>query len=103
MGAFPVLADHWHVGTSRQGRLQVSPERLDRVTAVATVRGLLAGIVNATGDRLFAEALGALDRGCDSYRIPGFFYVVVACACPPVPLPIQEIKRNEESAQLWSR
>ncbi|GAA4232070.1 hypothetical protein GCM10022254_31030 [Actinomadura meridiana] len=81
----------------------MSSERLDRVTAIATVRGLLVGIVNRTGDPLFAEALGALDRGCDSYIIRGFFYVVVACACPPVPLPVHQITRNEESAQLWSR
>ena len=82
MGAFPVNADHWHVATTRDGALRISPERQDRETAVMAVRDLLVHDGNVTGDRRYADAVCAIDRGYCSYRINGLFYVAFACACP---------------------
>src|SRR5437868_7503581 len=49
----------------------------------ATVRDLLVRDGPATADPLYTEALLAIDRGCHSYIIRGFFYVAFACTCPP--------------------
>ncbi|MFP3964527.1 hypothetical protein SMC26_19600 [Actinomadura fulvescens] len=72
--------------TTRSGRMQTTPERLDRESARSVLRDLLLNDGQQTGDRAgYQWAINIIDAGWCSVKVFGIQYVAFACACPQLP------------------
>ncbi|MGI5203713.1 hypothetical protein ACQEU6_19320 [Spirillospora sp. CA-108201] len=94
VASFPVKADHWHVSTTRNGVYEIFPERIDRATAVKTVRDMLIHDGNRTRDRRYVEAVRVIDNGWHTCQVNRVLYAAFACACPP--------SMNKERSPQWN-